>query len=336
MPTRHTNLFEQVANISALHKGYLNARRLKRKKKPVQCFEKNLGAELVSLEKELLDGTYTPQPYRVFWVDDPKPRLIYAPAFRDVVVQHALYDLVYPIFDRTFIHDSYGCRRGKGTHSAGLQLQKYMRAVDSDSYTLQLDIRKFFYRIDRDRLFEELKKKIKDSRLLALMKSFTAYPDKTGIPIGNLMSQLYSNICLNPLDHFVKRVLKIKHYIRFVDDLILLGLTKFQAVACKEAIQQFLAQALNLELSRWKISPLRKGVNFVGWRTWRKTRFIRKHCLYNFSKRLKEGKIDSLVSILGHSKHTATHQHLCRRIKTERADLVPQFPTAIKFNLGVA
>lgn len=111
---------------------------------------------------------------------------------------------------------------------------------------------------------------------------------------------------------------------------------KHQAISHKKAIEEYLATELHLELSRWKIAPLSRGLNFVGWRTWRKTRFIRKHSLHTFSRRLKQGRIDSLVSILGHAKHTASHRHLCRRVKAERPELLTLFPPTIMTQLEAA
>lgn len=330
MPIRFGQLFDEVISLDALYRGYLAARRLKRKKKPIQRFEENLGAELLALEAELQAGTYAPGPYRVFWVNEPKPRLIYAPQFRDVVVQHAIYARIYPIFDRSFVFDSYGCRVGKGNHAAADRLQRYLRAADPTSYTLQLDIRKFFYRIDRDILMRQIEAKIKDRRLLALIRLFMAYPDPTGVPIGNLMSQLFSNVCLNALDHYIKRELKVRRYVRFVDDLVIVGVGCDQAHVLRRQIEAFLAENLHLELSRWRVAPVARGVNFVGYRTWRQTRFVRKHSLHTFSRRLQQGRIPNLVSILAHARHTGSFAHMTQRIQRERPDLIPHFPQKLQ------
>ena len=127
MPKRFGNLFDQCFSMEPLYAAYERGRRGKRKTFSVMRFERDLGANLQALHKELHAGTYKPQPYRHFMVMEPKPRQISAPAFRDVVVQHAIYGLLNPIFDRLFIHDSYGCRVAKGTHMASDRAQQYLR-----------------------------------------------------------------------------------------------------------------------------------------------------------------------------------------------------------------
>lgn len=329
MPKRHGNLFDRCFTPDALHAAYLTARRRKRKKGAVAVFERDLGANLQRLHDELHAGTYAPRPYTTFEVREPKPRLIYAPHFRDAVVQHAIYAVLYPVFDRGFVFDSYGCRKGKGTHRAADRAQQFLREAPDDSVTLQMDIRKFFYRIDRARLMRLVARRIKDRRLLALLELFARYPDSTGIPIGNLLSQLFALIYLDPLDHFIKRELGRKRYVRYVDDFIVFGIaSRAEANALRLQIETFLHERLRLELSRYTIQPTRRGVNFVGFRTWRTTRFVRRHSLHTFSRSLRRSDVPSLVSIIGNARHSASYAHFCRRLRSERPDLVPQLPEA--------
>lgn len=327
MPKRHGNLFAQCFTPDAIYAAYLTARKGKRRKKAVLEFERNLGANLQRLHDEVHSWRYAPRPYTTFMVREPKPRLIYAPNFRDVVIQHAIYAVIYPIFDAGFIHDSYGCRVGKGTHRAADQAQRFLRAAPAESFTLQMDVRKFFYRINRDRLMELVGRKIKDRGLLVLMRMFIRYPDATGIPIGNLLSQLFALVYLNPLDHFAKRDLKCKHYVRYVDDFIVFGLPSRDAAnALRERFGDFLRDELRLEFSRYTIAPTKRGLNFVGFRTWRTTRFVRRHSMHTFSRSLRRGRLHSLISVMGNARHSATYRHFCRRLNTERPDLVAQLP----------
>ena len=332
MPKRHGQLFESMFTLDALHAAYLLARRSKRRKAATAKFERSLGANLHQLHMELHAGTYAPRPYKVFEVLEPKRRVIYAPHFRDVVVQHAIYAVVYPLFDKCFVHESFGCRIGKGTHLAADWAQRHLRASAPDSYFLQLDIRKFFYRIDRDVLANLWSRKIKDARVLHLLGLFAQYPEPTGIPIGNLISQLAALVYLNPLDHFIKRELGVRRYVRYVDDFILFDLDKHQAHTHRRAIEDWLALNLSLELSKWTVQPTKRGFNFVGFRTWRKTRFVRKHTLCNFSKAIRHGRIQSVVSALGHAKRTASWRHMVRRIHAEAPALVPQLPLPIRLS----
>lgn len=328
MPKRYGQLFDKTFTLEAIYAAYARARRGKRKTFSVMRFEASLGANLQALHDELHTGTYTPQPYRHFIVSEPKPRQISAPAFRDVVVQHAIYAVINPIFDAGFIHDNYGCRVAKGTHRASDAAQRYLRQSPEGSVTLQLDIRRFYYSIDRAILRTLIERKIKDTRLVDLMMLFADDgKDALGVPIGNLLSQLYALIYLDPLDHFVKREMKVKNYVRYVDDFILWCDTRAQAIERRDIIIDFLQTRLGLTLSRWTIATVSRGVNFVGFRTWRKRRFVRKHSLFRFSRSLKAGDVPSLNSILGNALRTSSHAHMCRRIRDERPELTPQIPS---------
>jgi retron-type reverse transcriptase len=322
MPKRHGNLFDLTFTPEGLYQAYRLARRGKRKTWAVMDFERNLGANLADLHQGLHSGNYQPQPYRVFWVMHPKPREISAPAFRDVVVQHAIYAVINPIFDAGFVFDSYGCRTNKGTHKASDRAQHYLRQSQPHSFTLQLDVRRFYYSIDRSKLRDLLARKIKDKRYLDLMMVFTDHGEPLGLPIGNLLSQLYALIYLNPLDHYIKRTLKVKKYVRYVDDMILFDLDKPTAHSLLRLVREYLGVNLGLKLSRYSIAPTQRGVNFVGYRTWRKRRFVRKHSLHSFSRALRLGDTQSLQSRLGHAKRTSSYRHLSARVRHERPDLI--------------
>lgn len=310
---RFGNLFDKTFTLEALHDAYVEARRGKRDRKQVNEFERDLGDNLQRLHDELTNGSYRPQPYFHFIVKEPKERRISAPAFRDVVVQHAIYATIRPIFDATFIHENHGCRQGKGIHSASDSLQNFLRRHDSELYTLQLDIRKFYYSINHNTLKQLFRKKIKDTKLLALMELFISDNGaEIGLPIGNLLSQLYALIYLNELDQFIKRELKIEHYVRYVDDFILVGLTKEEAYVNKQAIEEFIASHLQLKLSHWTIAKVKRGCNFVGYRTWKSRKFIRKRSLYNFNRQLKRRNYEAVVSILGHAKDTSSISSMLR------------------------
>ncbi len=312
---RFGNLFEQAFSKGNLYQAYLDARRGKRGKRACFEFEVNLGANLARLYEEVHSGNYHPQPYLKFMVYEPKPRIIYAPSFRDIVLQHAIYRVVYPIFDRTFISTSFACRNGYGTHRASDYTQAALRHYWGDSYILKLDVCKFFYSIDRQVLRGLIERKLKDRRLVEMMMLFADTGDPLGIPIGNLLSQLYALIYLNPVDHFIKRVLKVRHYVRYVDDMVLVGLSREQALSHKGRIVEFLKTNLHLELSKSTIQRVKRGVNFVGYRTWKTRRIIRKYSLYKFGRRLKSGDQQAVVSLLGHAKATDSLPYMLRLAK---------------------
>jgi len=304
---RYGNLYELAFTQDNLFVAYLEARKGKRKKVGTYLFEKNLSLNLDALFEELKTQTYTTKPYREFEVYEPKRRVILAPHFRDLVVQHAIYRVIYNIFNSTFIDTSFACRKNGGTHKASAYTQKEMCKYDGDKYTLKLDIKKFFYSIDRTILRGLFEKRIKDKKFIDLMMVFAdANGSSVGIPIGNLLSQLYSLVYMNEVDNFIKRVLKIKSYVRYVDDFVLVGLTLDEAKIAQKQCEEFVDKKLKMQLSHWHILKIKRGLNFVGYRTWRSVKFVRKHTLYKFRKSVIDKNISSIVSIIGHAKGTNT------------------------------
>lgn len=310
------HLFEQAFTPEALYQAWMDASYGKRGKRATLEFSRNLSANLDALHTALHNGSYQPKPYKEFKVYEPKERIIFAPAFCDLVVQHAIYRLVYPIFNRTFIDQSYACRKGKGTHAAADYAQQALRSSAPDSYILQLDIRRFFYSIDRAVLKTQIERQIKDRRFVGVMMQFAEYGQPVGIPIGNLLSQTYALIYMNPLDHFIKRDLGAKRYCRYVDDFVIFGWPRERCVTALEQIKAFIANTLHLSLSRFSLHKVKRGLNFVGYRTWRTTRFVRKHSLYSFTKAVKSGNNEAIASCLGHALRTGSYRHMQTFIET--------------------
>lgn len=327
---RYGGLFDQAFSADNLWAAYLDARQGKRKRRACYWFDIRAGAVLDWMRRRLHDGSYTPRGYKLFMVYEPKPREIRAPWFGDIVVQHAIYRVVRPIFDRSFISHSYACRIGYGTHKASDYTLNALRQCDPDRYVLKLDVRKFFYRIDRAVLRTLIERKIKDKRLVDVMMQFAEIPEPAGIPIGNLLSQTYALIYLNTLDHFVKRVLKVKLYCRYVDDFLLFNLTREQCLEYKARIEAFLRDELHLELSKWTMAKVKRGVNFVGYRTWRRARFIRKYSLFKYRRAVKRGKTDAVISLLGHARRTASLPFMMRTVREMNPDLYRSLPPKVK------
>lgn len=326
---RHGKLFDLAFSRENLMAAYLAASRNKHGTRACFEFERRLGSRLEELYCELQAGSYRPRPYYSFMVYEPKARVIHAPAFRDLVVQHAIYRIVGPIFERGFIAQSFACRAGYGTHKAADYAQAALWACPRESYTLKLDVRKFFQRINRAILRGLVERKLKDARLVDLMMAFADHGEPGGIPIGNLLSQLYALIYLNSVDHFIKRVLKVRRYARYVDDFVLFGLTRAAALDFKARIIAFLAR-LKLELSKWTLARVTRGVNFVGYRTWAGCRFIRRHSLYKFRHAARLGRLDSVVSILGHARRTHSLRRLLITLKEKCRALHCQLPKSYR------
>ena len=202
-------------------------------------FDFNYTQEINRLRKELQNNTYKPSPYRVIYIQEPKPRTIQAPAYRDKVVQHAVHLHLSPFYERFFIPESFACRIDKGTHRATHLVQKYLRQQD-DLFVCQIDVSKYYPSINHKKLIGIIKKKVDDKKIINLLRiiiestdSGTEFdylfpPDspfhtkgRQGIPIGNLTSQLFANIYLNELDQFAKHQLKTTKYVRYMDDALI-------------------------------------------------------------------------------------------------------------------
>ena len=308
-----THNYEELISIENLFQAWNEFRIGKRKRKDVQFFERNLEDNLFNLHQVLKEKTYKHGQYQSFYVYDPKLRHIHKAIVQDRIVHHLLYKYLYALFDKSFIFDSYSCRLNKGTHKAVDRLEKFTRIVSKnytkDCWALKLDIKKFFANVDHDILIGLLNKKIKDQDILWLLKQvIESFP--TGIPLGNLTSQVFANIYMNELDQFMKHQLRIKYYLRYADDFLILSNDKESLEQLIEPIGSFLKVKLELELHPKKII-FRKfdwGIDFLGYivlphyilpRTKTKKRILQKlkakQGLENFNQ--------SLQSYLGYLSH---------------------------------
>ncbi|ABO49761.1 RNA-directed DNA polymerase (Reverse transcriptase) [Desulforamulus reducens MI-1] len=336
MPKTYKNLFEQIYQFDNLYNAYLKARKGKRYIGEVLEFTANLEENLISIQNDLINQTYQTGRYREFYVYDPKLRLVAALPFRDRVMHHAVCNIIEPIFEKVFIYDSYACRVNKGTHAGANRVTSYLRKAQRHwprVYCLKGDVKQYFPSINHGILKRILHRKIscpKTRWLLNEIIDSSASSDDlnpSGIPIGNLTSQLFANIYLNELDHFIKEDLCARYYVRYMDDFIILGDNKRQLWAVLDEIKGFLDFKLNLQLNgKTGVFPVNQGIDFLGYRIWATHRLIRKSSkkrmkrkLRSFKKRYAAGKIDkerinsSIQSWLGHCKHANTH-NLRRRL----------------------
>lgn len=280
------------------------------------------------LHEELKIGSYHCGKYHRFMVNDPKPRIIHKAPVRDRLLHHAIYRKTYPLFDKTFIFDSYSCRIGKGTHKAFNRLVDFARK-ESKNYTrqcwaLKCDIKKFFDSIDHDILLSLLSQRIKDDKLLRLINiiidSFETEKGK-GIPLGNLTSQLFANVYLDPLDKFIKHQLRHKYYLRYADDFMLLSHDKNELTNRLGAIDNFLGNNLLLKLHPNKVHmrKLTWGIDFVGYVAKPYYNLPRKKTVRRIIGRIKsisnynEARLASYLGYLKHS-HSKKKQKLIKEI----------------------
>ncbi len=284
----HKNLFEKVCNYESLYNAYLKARRGKTNLAEVIRFNYNLEQELSKLQYELKNQTYKTGKYRHFVIFEPKERKISALPFRDRIVHHAIHSVIEPIFEKKFICDSYACRKAKGTHAGANKLQKFIREAEDNYYVLKCDVSKYFPSVNHEVLKKIIRKKIADKKLLLLLDNIIDSTEN-GIPIGNLTSQLFANIYLNELDEFVKYELKIKFYIRYMDDFIILHESKQYLHKLKEDIRVFfISIKLTLHPKKANVFPVRSGIDFLGYRIFDNHRLVRKSTVKRFLKTVKK------------------------------------------------
>ena len=242
----------------------------KRDKKDVQEFQAGLMHNILLLHSDLVSQTYCHGGYHHFKIADPKPRDIHKASVCDRLLHHAIYRRLYPFFDKIFIHDSYSCRIGKGTHKAmdrfRIYAQKCSKNHTRTCWVLKCDIKKFFASINHEVLFRILRTRISDRNILWLLcQVVRSFPK--GLPLGNLTSQLLVNIYMNEFDQFVKHKLKAKYYIRYADDFVLLSCDKEKLEQTLWHIAMFLRDELKLDLHPDKVSvkTFASGVDFLGW-----------------------------------------------------------------------
>ena len=317
---------------------YRKARRGKGQRLEVAAFGLNLERELLTLQRELKSGDYRPGPYRLFTIYERKPRLIAAAPFRDRVVHHAVMNVIEPPLDRTFIHDSYACRVGKGTHAAVARYQTWARRY---AYVLKMDIAQYFPSIDHDLLREKLRRRIKDKPLLALLDCIieaspptqrgppeyfsgddllTPVLRRIGIPIGNLTSQFFANLYLDDLDHHLKEFLRCKAYLRYVDDTVVLDDNKSRLHELRGAVGERLAlDRLRLHPRKAEVSRVSDGLNLLGYVVFPGCRRLRNDNGHRFARHLRRlaemyqrGRVNwtsidaSVQSWIGHARHADT------------------------------
>lgn len=248
--------FEDIISVENLLEAWREFVRGKRARADVQEFSLRLMDNLLSLCDDLSHHTYHHGAYQEFRVTDPKPRVIHKAIVRDRLLHRALYRILYPFFDRTFVADSFSCRIGKGTHRALKRFRALAYRVSQNNtrtcWVLKGDIKKFFASIDHATLMGILRSYIADSEIIWLLdevigRFFSTVPS-VGLPLGNLTSQLFANIYLNELDQFVKHQLKAKHYIRYADDFVIFSDQHEWLGASVSKIAIFLREHLRLEL----------------------------------------------------------------------------------------
>jgi RNA-directed DNA polymerase len=306
------DLWQELCSYDNLFRAYKKARKRKTTKSYVAHFEKDLKNNLLSLHTELLFHSYSPKPLVNFTIRDPKTRntrkstIFCVPEisnfceisksdFRDRVIHHALCNIIEPSFEKSFIFDSYANRIGKGTLKAVERFDYFKRKAGRNNtipcYVLKADIRKYFDEIDHSVLIAAIKKKVRDKKVIWLIKKIlkNCNPNSKGMPLGNLTSQFFANVYLNELDYFIKHKLKVKYYIRYVDDFVILHESSKQLEYYRSAANAFLRSHLALQLhpDKTRIIRLKNKLTFLGFRIFYHHRLLKKQNI-NKMKRKSE------------------------------------------------
>jgi len=326
----YSNLFNNIISAENLFLAWDKFKNGKRNKKDVMLFEWNLEENIFRLHRDLKNKTYEHGVYHSFKIRDPKPRDIHKAQVRDRILHHAVFQILNPLFEPCFISASFSCREGYGTHKGVQYLQDTLRKANKNGFikcfALKCDVKKFFDTIDHDILLAILKKKIKDEDTIWLLKQIiSSFSSKNsllgiekGIPIGNLTSQLFANIYMNDFDQFIKNKLRVKYFLRYTDDFLIISENKAYLEEILPEIISFLNDALSIRIHDEKttIQKTNRGVDFLGYvvfnkyklvRTKTKRRIFRKFKLkigqYQNGIILKNSLSQSLQSYLGFLGH---------------------------------
>lgn len=330
MAKTYGSLFPRIYDFQALHAAYRRARAGKRDRPEVQRFEQDLEGNLIELQNELIWGTYRTGQYRTFEVHEPKARKVAALPFRDRVVQHALVAVIEPLWERRFIADSYACRPGRGTHRGADRAQQMLRQVKRQHgrvCVLKGDVKSYFASIDHEILKRLIRRRIRCGRTLALLDQIIASADQinatpgVGLPIGNLVSQLAANIYLHELDSFAKHELRERHYIRYMDDFVIVHHDKAHLHQARQRIDEFLQTRLRLQTNAktqvYPVGLLRgRALDYLGYQIWPTHRRMRRNSIVRISRTLRRlqrlyarGQVGlervraSIVSWVAHASH---------------------------------
>ncbi len=340
MKTRK-HLFPKVFEYENLLLAHENARRGKRNNSEIVKFHEKHETYLLDLKDEISSGTWRPDPYREFvQIGLVKRRVIHAPTYRDRVVHHAIAQVILPVLEPGWIYDSYACRQGKGSHRAVKRLQSFLRKCNEPNpYVLQLDISKYYPSIHHGVLLERLSQRIADDGLLSMVERLLYGFSMTGrgIPIGAYTSQIFANVYLDILDHFAKECLCEHFYVRYMDDVVIVGRkTHLQEIAGE--IRWMVEGPLRLKLNpKSKLFPASRGTDFCGYRTWRYKMRPRKRTVKAARRRFErisararqhkipfsevKGSVTSFLGYMGHCNGRRTAASALARLKIPKGGI---------------
>ena len=312
MGKKHKNLFDRIASTDNLYRAYEKTRKGKMSSFEHLVFKEHLAVNLATLRSSFVSGSYKQNAPSKFYVYEPKRREIAALPFVDRIAQHAVNNVIEPIFEKLFLPQSYACRQGRGTHAAARDVQAELRRMHkagAQPWVLKTDFSRYFASVDRSILHEEYKRKISCKRTLQLIVQMIPKTG-VGIEIGHLMSQLSANIYGHIVDRWLVHKVGVTRFFRYMDDIVVIGHSREALDVLRLRLEQFCRIDLGLHFSRWSIQPASRGINFVGYRIWRTHKLLRRDSVVRAKRKIKmysqRGEHDRLEKFLsawvGHSK----------------------------------
>jgi retron-type reverse transcriptase len=271
----YNNLIDKIVTKENMLLAYERTARSKRKTFGYLEFKEYKQLNLDALADEMRSGEYKIGNYRQFIIYEPKPRLISALDFKDRLAQHALISIIEPIFEATFLPNTFACRAGLGTHAGVKYIQSELRKSDMPLYYLKTDFSKFFPSVNHNILLEMIHKKIACKLTLKIIEEIVK-PNEVGIPIGSVTSQLFANVYGSLLDMYIHHDLGHRKWARYMDDVVILSndIEKLKDDFYK--IAEFSGKNMGMRISKWHCGNVNQGINFLGYRIWESHKLIRK------------------------------------------------------------
>lgn len=313
MPKRHNNLIEKIADIDNLRCAYQKTARAKRETFGYLEFKEYAEKNLHEMRELLMDGTWVQGVAREFIIYEPKPRSISALDFKDRVAQHAVVNVIGPIFEAGLLPYTFACRENMGTHAGVRHIQAELRRTGATHF-LKTDYNKFFPSVDRIRLHHMIERKIKCEKTLAVIRAMIP-ADAKGLPIGSLTSQLFANVYAGVIDRFIHFDLGARHWARYMDDIVILSSNPYELRGWFEEIRRESMERLAMSISKWQIAPVSRGINFLGFRIWPRHKLLRKQSVVTAKRKIKKyvdrGDQTSLDQFIASWRGHASHADTC-------------------------
>lgn len=310
---RISNLYEKICSVENLKLADQKARKGKLNTYGVKVHDRNREKNIIKLHESLVNGTFRTSEYDIFMIYEPKEREIYRlPYYPDRIVHHAIMNIQEPIWVSVFTQDTYSCIKDRGIHKCAFDIKTVLRTDKAGStYCLKMDIKKFYPSIDHEVMKAIIRRKIKDKQLLVLIDEIIDSAD--GLPIGNYLSQYLANLYLTYFDHWIKEDLRVKHYFRYADDMVILSSSKNELHALRQKIEEYLNRELKLELkNNWRVFPASTGIDFVGYVFYPTHTVLRKSIKKNLCRKISRlNKVED-ISEEGYKRAVASWWGWCK------------------------